>query len=138
MMRIILLTFLCSVIVFCGQITLGPPVAFNDPEPQGTIIAQGSFVGLNGRTVSGTSTIYLTDIDVYTIRLAGFSIPAESGIQMIAVVNDSSLTPVTLSTSGGNKNYSITLSGSVTWKQIRIHSAPNNLDYGQALLTKAP
>ena len=112
-------------------------MASNDPVPQGTIIAQGSFVGLNGRTVSGTVTIYLTGIGMYTVRLAGLSIPSENGIQMITVVNDSSLTPITLSTGGGNKNYSITLDGSVTWKQIRIYSAPNNLDYGQALLTKA-
>ena len=109
----------------------------NDTAPTGgTIVAQGSFTSLNGRTAGGTVQIY--DMGTSTIvRLVGVTFPAESGLQLSVTGDGAVVSTTTLLATTGSKNYTISASGVSTWNSVTIHSLPKNLDYAQALLSKA-
>src|SRR5690348_17169099 len=67
----------------CGIIPLGTST-LNDPVPSGTVLASGSFTGQNGKTASGTATVYLSDTGTYVIRLDGLVVPSENGLVVVA------------------------------------------------------
>ncbi|MCM2322304.1 MAG: hypothetical protein NDJ90_03475 [Oligoflexia bacterium] len=107
-----------------------------DPEPQGLLVAQGTFAGQNGKTVSGSALIYKTGEVSYVLRLSGVSFPTESGLQIIAKVSGSSLPPIELRGVTGDQNYDISLDGFITpdWQLVTIRSTVQGTDYATAIL----
>ena len=115
----------------CGNVGAISP---NDQPPNGTIVADGSFTGSN---VSGTATIYQLALGSYVVRLAQFSAPQETGLQVAATVDGKVATRVTLRATSGNQNYPFTYPvGSLVpqFDQVAIHSVQTNQDYGLAPL----
>lgn len=112
----------------------------NDPIPSGTVIAQGTFTGANGKSVSGAAIIYSQGSGQYVLRLQSLSAPSESGLQIVITVNSTTLSPISLLFTSGTKNYSFTYTGSGTpsFTQVSIKPPGVSLDYGIALLTAVP
>ncbi len=117
----------------CGKGTLP---ASNDPAPIGTIVAQGQFVGLNGKAVSGAAVIYQTSSDGnYVVRIEGIVTPIENGLEVIAKTSTATVLQTVLRSTRGTQNYSVTVAGVVLWSSVSIFSTLTNLAYGTALLT---
>lgn len=127
----------------CGVVGIGGGTGLNDPAPSGTIVAQGSFAGQNGKAVSGTVSVYKTSCDastcVFVVRLQNLSAPQESNLQLVATINGAVVAnhPV-LRASTGTQNYAYSgLFASVVWNQVAIHPGAlpvGNSDYGLATL----
>jgi hypothetical protein len=120
-------------VVGCGQLKLGV-LQLNDPAPVGTIVAQGTFNGLNGKTVSGVAVIYrLTETGTHVIRLEGINTPAESGLLVRARQGGQVVFDTGLRSTRGTQNYSINITESAGWNSVTIHSTAANEDYATAL-----
>lgn len=125
----------CAMLAGCGPIKAGSSSP-NDPAPNATIIAQGTFTSLNGQTVTGAAIVYETGGSSYIVRLSGISAPAENGLQVVVVANGTTQATFALRAPTGSQNYSMSMSAySVYWNQVNIHSSVNDEDYGEALLT---
>ena len=134
----LIVTLIASVslsLVSCGQVKLGNTTP-NDQAPSGTVIGQGDFISLNGKTVTGTAAVYNSEgsSTSYTLRLNGISAPSETGLVIVITVNGEQLSPFALRSSSGSQNYSVYYEGTPTFKQVTIRSPSANMDYGQALL----
>jgi hypothetical protein len=137
---------LAGALCACGNITLGQGTQ-NDGIPEGNIIAQGIFTGVNGRAVTGTAAVYQSTVSggcSFVVRLGNLSAPSDSGLVVIPVVNGSQVSPSywTLRAPTGNQNYSFTtVSGNcgATFAQIEIAnpalSPASAQNYGVATLT---
>jgi hypothetical protein len=115
---------------------VGNTGAPNEPAPQGgTILAQGDFVGLNGKSVGGAAAVYdVGTAGTFVLHLSGLSAPVESGLAVVVVANGSEQGSNTLRSSQGSQNYFITMVGSPKWNQIIIRNSSTKIDYGQASL----
>lgn len=121
----------------CGCAATGDLGSLNDPVPTGTIVAQGTFTGLNGKSASGMAVIYSVASGSYILRLSGVNLPDESGLQLIIVANSTNLSSIMLRGSSGNQNYTFSYSGtSPTFNQVRLYSMTAFTDYATALLTQ--
>ena len=141
-----MMTITASHLLSCGQITLGGAVG-NDAEPSGRIVAQGTLVGQNGRSVSGTAVVYRTTCSTaycdFVVRLQNLNTPTDATLLLIPVVNGAAtLAPssYTLRSYSGTSNYSFSQgTTTMSWSQIIIRpsSAGDNtgFDYGVATLT---
>jgi hypothetical protein len=94
----------------------------------------GSFSGLNGKTVSGSASVYDQGGGTYVFRLDGVSFPDETGMQIVLVVSGTTQSPITLRAVSGSQNYTVTPTGGTVFQQARIHSTFYNLDYALATL----
>jgi hypothetical protein len=108
----------------------------NEPEPSGDIVAQGSFTSLNGRSVTGTATVYRQATGAYVLRLGGVSTPEEIGLSIILTYNGSLSSTTPLRSYTGSQNYSLSLPSATEFNRVTIRSTSANLDYGQALLIR--
>lgn len=121
----------------CGLIAVGSGASANDPVPEGTLIAQGTFTGLNGKTTSGTAAIYLSSGGLATVRLESFSAPNGTSLQVAAKANGQTLYQASLRAESGNQNYATSVTGAQNWTSVVILSStvasPLN-EYGVALL----
>lgn len=123
------LTSLLLTLAGCGFLRPGR-TGIQDPVPQGVIVAQGTFTGLNGNTASGAAVIYLTPSSQYIARLEAFQGPSQNAM-LIEVVADGSVAYSTgLTGISGNQNYNM---GAITvsnWNYVSILSSsvppPNN------------
>ena len=132
----------------CGNITLGGGTQ-NDPTPTGTIVAQGPFTGLNGRTVTGNVSVYqqvgTSGACTFVVQLQSLNAPNDAGVtlEVIPVVNGApNLVPseYALRSPTGNENYSFTASQcSVNCAQVAIANPAatpaSSQDYAIANLT---
>ena len=132
-----LLLLLCG--LGCGPIegiTVGTRAASNEAVPAGNRVAQGSFDGQSGFTVSGVAAIIRssssgTDI----IRLEGVSLPYETGLKVTAVLNGTTRTIANLRNTSGNQNYSTGLGGAGSnWSSVSIYSSLTQQNYATAIL----
>ncbi|MGK5084897.1 hypothetical protein WDW37_16540 [Bdellovibrionota bacterium FG-1] len=127
----------------CGNVTLGGGASPNDAVPSGVIVFQGQFLGQNGRTVSGTVSVYKTNCGASTcdfvLRLQNLSAPTDAGLTVVVTINGAvSTTQPPLRAATGNQNYNFTSGvAGASWNQVAIRVAPtaNNYDYGLATLT---
>ena len=107
----------------------------NDPAPSYPIVKQGTFIGQNGRQVSGGAIVYNPSGSDYIFRLAGISTPEEGGLQVRAVTQGgTNILVATLRASSGNQNYYYTAGGATVWSQVVIYSGTNSIEYGLAVL----
>lgn len=136
----ILLVFaMCTVSVgSCGFLTPGR-TGINDPVPQGVIVAQGTFTGLNGNTVSGTAAIYVTSSAQYIARIEALRAPSQNGMIVEVVADGSVAYSSSLTGISGNQNYPIGSANVTNWNYISILSSttpqPSN-EVGRATLIK--
>ena len=126
----------------CAPIDLGSSSSFtpNDLIPSGLVVSQGSFTSLNGKTVSGTVSIYQAagSLTSFTIRLEGLSVPNESGLMVVAAANGAEVISLALRFYSGTQNYAITVpAGAGVWNYVVIRSAVTTLDYGKAVLLRS-
>lgn len=132
--RLFLLAYGFVLLSSCGSISAGS-VSSNDPAPSGSIVAQGNFVGLNGKAVTGSVAIYNLASGSFVVRLIGISVPAENGLQVAVVINGGVQQILsTLRSYTGTQNYSYSAGGVVDWTNVSIHSPMANADYGMAIL----
>ena len=121
----------------CGILPTGSATG-TDPIPSGTVIKRGTFSGLNGRTVTGSVSIYqLNSNGTHVIRLEGISVPQEGPFLVVGTSsNSATLYSAQLRFTSGNQNYSTTVQTPTVWDSIWIRSSTNGLlpDYGKAVL----
>ena len=125
----------------CGLIKGQNNTILNDPVPNGTVVAQGSFFGQNGMSVTGTARVYrMTADNTYVIRLEGISTPSESGLILLASSNGNSDFQANLRGTSGNQNYFTGSNSDRYWTEVRIESTRNTSTpiYGSALLSSVP
>jgi hypothetical protein len=119
----------------CGDIKLGPGSSPNDPVPtNATVVASSTLTGLNGKSCSGAVSVYqLNDgSGTYTVHLAGISVPSDSPLQVVGVVNGAALSQsLPLRFTSGTQNYSfvIQVPPSPRWNSVNLHNSSANLDY---------
>jgi hypothetical protein len=130
-----------------GGITLGSGIQ-NDPTPDGSIVAQGPFDGVNGRTVTGNVSIYRQYLSAtgcdFTVRLQSLSAPTDANLYVIPVVNGApSISPnsYVLRSASGNQNYRFAnVSCASTFAQIELSNPlvalPSARSYGIANLNQ--
>jgi hypothetical protein len=126
----------CAALLLIGSCGDGSSsgIWLNEPEPRGTIVAQGTFSGLNGKTASGNAIVYKQGEGSYVLRLSNASLPEEAGLKLILVVNSVSQSGILLRSSSGNQNYNFTLSyTSPTFNSVRLNSVLAFRDYASAL-----
>lgn len=111
----------CGCGLSLGQGTL------DDPTPSGSIVAQGSLAGENGRSVSGVASVWEQiggSSCTYVLRLENLSAPSDSTLEVVPLVNGApGLSPsfATLRSSSGTQNYTFTgVPCGSTWTQISI------------------
>ena len=122
----------------CGDVSYGPALPPKDPVPTGKLVAQGSFVGKNGKTVSGTAAIYNVDgSNSYVARVEDLAAPSESNLYLVATANGQDVMTAYLRALNGTQNYTFTAAGVQTWSTLSIRSSVNvtTPEYGTALLT---
>ncbi len=121
----------------CGILPAGSATG-TDPIPNGTVIKRGNFSGLNGRTVTGSVSIFqLASNGTHVIRLEGISVPQEGPFLVVGTSSSSAtLYAAQLRFTSGNQNYYTTVQSPTTWDSIWIRSSTNGLlpDYGKAVL----
>ena len=132
---LIYLFFMSFYISSCGNISTGTTPIPNDSSPDGTLLVQGSFVGQNGKTVTGVAMVYLgNETGENIIRLSGISTPNETGLKVIASANGDTVYQGTLRNTSGTQNYSTSVSIRKKWNSVSIESSTQNLNYGTAIL----
>src|SRR5579862_6103059 len=106
-MPVITLTGWVVLVEGCGSFGSSTSTAgsFNDPVPSGTVVAQGSFSGRNGQTVTGTALVYLTTAGNYVLRLQSLAAPSEAALQLYATVNGVNTQLTSLKGPTGNQDY---------------------------------
>ena len=136
----------------CGGITLGGGT-LNDPVPtSGSIIATGSFIGQNGRAVTGSVSVYKQlnsscNGTTYVLRLESLSAPTDVSLVVIPVVNGATAPPITpsffsLRGATGSQNYTFTGADcNTSWAQVLISgdasgSTNSAQNYGVANLNR--
>lgn len=121
----------------CGILPTGSATG-TDPIPIGTVLKRGNFSGLNGRTVTGSVSIYQLDSNGnHVIRLEGISVPLEGPFLVVGTAsNSTTLYSAQLRFTSGNQNYYTTVQTPTSWDSIWIRSSTNGLlpDYGRAVL----
>lgn len=117
----------------CGQIGIGS-ASLNDATPSGTLVASGQFFGVNGKTASGAVSVYNQTTENYVIHLSGVTLPQENGLTLISVINGVTQSGVTLRSSSGSQNYSVTSTSNASFTLLRLFSPTHNQDYAQANL----
>jgi hypothetical protein len=121
----------------CG-VKLGTPY-FNDPVPEGTLLAHGTLNdqpgnNLTGTPVSGSAQIFSTTSG-YVARLNGVSTPSEAALQVRVENGGAVVATLSLRGTSGNQNYPfIPSSATGSWNAVAIHSSIRNMDYGRANL----
>lgn len=145
----LLLAALAAFCEGCGFVSLGQG-SLNDPTPTGTLVAQGTFTGQNGNSVSGTAEIYKqANADgtcAYVARLASLNAPGSTNLHVVPTVNGApSIAPssYTLRGSTGNQNYSFSSTPCNTgWAQVVLSDPtiqpPSAQTVGLATLTVVP
>lgn len=124
-MRVI---FALSVILLtgtsCGWLQAGNGAVGVDARPDGDVVAQGNFSGLNGSTVSGAVSIYrATNGTDLTLRIEGLSIsPSETTFRMTAKVSGASDYVTNLRFVAGNTNYATGVSSPATVTRVILES----------------
>jgi hypothetical protein len=121
---------MATILAPCGFLSPGRS-GIQDPVPQGVIVAQGTFLGLNGNTASGAAVIYLTPSSQYIARLEAFQGPSQNAMLIEVVADGSVVFSSSLTGISGNQNYNV---GAITvsnWNYINILSSstppPNNI-----------
>ena len=127
------------IIVGCGLVnTDGGTNESDDPTPDGVILAQGSFQGLNGNSVSGVAAIYLTDQGSFIARVESLDVNKSKPLTISVIAGGETVYSGTLKSTQGNQNYVMSIQGSPTWNSIVIRTptipSPTN-EVGVALLT---
>lgn len=106
-----------------------------DPVPSGTLSAQGSFTGANGKTVSGVAALYVSaDGGAYIVRVENLAAPSEAGLNILLKADGAVAYSSVLRSTSGNQNYATPLGGVHNFTSIEIFSSIYNLTYGVALL----
>jgi hypothetical protein len=137
----ILLLFVACIPAFmlgCGVagVNNGVPV-FNDPVPEGDILAQGNFIGQNGRTVTGVASIYKLDSNgVHIVRLEGITVQSGTALEVIAVANGEQVLQASLKGLTGNQAYETNVTTNRTWNKVTIRTRATTLnpEFGTAIL----
>ena len=121
----------------CGAIKAGAAPPATDPAPTGTIEAQGSLLGQNGVTASGSVSVYNSGTS-QILRLDNLSIPINSGNQIFLEVSGQVVFTTILKSASGNQDYDTGLTAAQTWTQatIRTSSNTNNPAIAIAVLLK--
>lgn len=140
--RIISILILLKIQLFlgsCGFLDGGSSSSsLNESAPDGTILAQGSFTGANGQTVTGNAFIYFIGLGSYAVRVTSLSTPDETSLQIVVTANGVDVTTQSLRANSGNQNYYFSTSNISTWTSVSVRkstvTAPDN-EYGTALLT---
>jgi len=137
-MRFLFIATLAFLLMLSGWgCSLGPITASNDQAPNGTIVAQGSFVSVaSGVEVVGTATVYDQTGGAYIVRIALSKAPNESNMTLIAVIDGNRQSGLMLRSRSGSVNYNYTYSGnslSPSWDKVIIRSAVNSRDYAEAI-----
>lgn len=126
---------LLTSIVGCGQLTRGTGSGgLNEPVPDGQVVAQDSFDGVNGQEISGVAAVYLLTSGQYTIRIEGLSGLDESGLQVYADIDGSRTFIAALRSTKGSMNYTTSITGTRVFTSVRIVSPTTSppTDYGIA------
>ncbi len=121
----------------CGILPPGTYIP-TDPKPVGSLVAQGHFDGMNGRTVTGMASVYqLTSDGTYVIRLEGIVVPSEGPFVVVGQAGGSEVYSQQLRAVLGTQNYVTSLGGTLTWNAVYIRSTRNAIqpDYGKAILS---
>ncbi len=126
-------SFLIASALGCGDIKLGSSSSeINDGEPDGTVVAQGSFSGRHNHVVTGTAKVYRsTTTGLHILRLEGLTVTdAPSGLQITASANGSSVVQSALKGSSGNQNYNtnVNSASSPTWNSATIQHSLSGTD----------
>jgi hypothetical protein len=115
----------------------GPP---NDATPTGTVLRQGQFSGLNGKTASGAAIFYSGNgAGNYILRLEGVSFPEETGLSIRIYSASQLVSTLQLRYSSGSQNYTLSGIGSQLnfsiYGQISVYifSSVNNKNYALAI-----
>lgn len=119
----------------CGKVTLGPSFP-RDPRPATKMLAQGQLIGQNGQTASGTALVFSDGTSTgYIARIEGLSIKSNTGLLVQVYGSGGLLASFSLRSFVGNQNYYFTNSTSgITFNDIYLYSAPENINYAAAQL----
>lgn len=103
----------------------------SDPEPVGTVQAQGTFQATSSTTVNGLAQVYLTDSGTILLRLTGFSIETSTLRKVELLSGTNTLLSSNLRGASGSQNYAVgTLTGT-TYTTVQIIdtqlASPNNI-----------
>lgn len=130
---LLFLVHLCA----CGDVRVGATTPPNDPVPSGLVVAQGTFSGLNGKTVSGNAAVY-RDISTgtHTVRIEGITVPDEANLQVQAQANGQIALKTALRFKSGTQNYTTSVTDGRKWDSVSIVSTQNTQtpEYGKAAL----
>jgi hypothetical protein len=131
------ITSMGVILACCSGIGIGIGTSANpnDVRPTSQVMVQGSFTGLNGKTVTGNAMVFDTGNLNYVLRLEGISTPAEGGLQVRLFGSDRQHN-FDLRAYSGSQNYSFTSTNtSVRFTDVSIFSTVTNMPYGSALLS---
>lgn len=125
-------------LIGCGLVDTATQI--NEPVPNGTLQAQGSFTSLNGKAVSGVASVYQTSAGNFVLRLEGVSAPTTVSLNVVLAGTFAGRTQnylqQLLRSGSGTMNYSFSSGTSVapTWNSVALNSPAENIDYGKVTL----
>ena len=136
LLRAIIPSFLLLMQSACGWVQLGGGT-LNEMPPKGTLIYSGSFSSFSTTSaVSGGVSVYLMSSGSYIVRLESYSGPTETGLQLRVIADSATLTTLSLRSSSGSMNYSVSGTSNADFQQVYVYSPTNRVDYGKADLFK--
>ena len=117
----------------CSGIGLGTLSPNSDTRPSTQLLQQGTFSGMNGKSVSGAALVFANGIGSYIIRLEGISVP-EVGLYMQAYSNIAGLigSSALKSTSGSQNYYLNNVGVNLIFSNVYIYSYSQAAAYGIA------
>jgi hypothetical protein len=131
-------TFLILGVCGCGMISTdgtGGSTAPNDARPTSTPLKQAQIMGQNGKSASGTASVFFSGSGAYIIRLEGISVTSESGLAVqVYATPGGRIGNFQLRATSGSQNYSLSNSvNGLTFNSVAIYSSVNNINYGSAV-----
>ncbi len=125
------------------NIGLGGGTGPNDARPIGLPLVQGTFTGQNGKTVTGTASVFKMGSLDYILRLEGIITPEDPTLQVQLHSSDSfgsnGQFNFQLRAYTGTQNYTFTgTNPNLVFSNVNIYSASTSMPYGSAIFPYPP